>query len=133
MTGLDSSCFIRCEFSKKQIDAYFNSAKNSMSISKQTEIPEVIFKFSYDSLIKLGISIIAYKGYRIKSVVGHHMKIIELLSEILSDDEVNIIGNLMRRERNRDLYDGGAVITHKQSIEYLQFVENVFKKVAKIT
>lgn len=118
-------------FTKEQIERYFGSAKESLKIADGANILEVIFKFSYDALIKIGLTLIASKGYRVRSRDGHHIKIIRALSEILDDSDIDAVGNLMRRERNMDLYEGGTMITEKQAAEYRQFVRGIFKKAEK--
>jgi len=123
--------FEKFTFTREQIKKYFDSAKESLKIAESTGIPEVIFKFSYDALIKMGLTLIAFKGYRIKSRDGHHMKILQSLSVVLNDSDIEAIGNKMRRQRNMDLYDGGIMITEKQSKEYRQFVKEVMAKIVK--
>jgi hypothetical protein len=120
--------FEKFTFTKDQIDKYFATAKKSLEIAENASVPDVTFNFSYNALIKIGIAEIASKGFRIRSHEGHHMKIIQSLSEILKDENINAFGNLMRRQRNLDLYNGGIFIAEKQSKEYLQFVKEIFKK-----
>ena len=99
-----------------------------LTIAEESDIPDVVFKFSYDALIKLGIMLIARRGYKVRSAVGHHVKILEKLGQLLNDEDILILGNKMRQERNMNLYDGGYVIGQKDSLEYLNFVKNAFKK-----
>jgi len=63
---------------------------------------------------------------KIRSIPGHHMKIIEKMKEILKDETVEIIGNAMRSKRNEDFYGGGVLISEKESTDYNLFVEKVF-------
>lgn len=120
--------FQKFKFTDSQIRDYWNSAKDSLRIAVKIDIPEVVFKFSYDALIKLGITLIAKKGFKMRSNAGHHIKILEVMSVILGDRDVEVIGNIMRRQRNADLYHGGFRITEKQSKEYLLFVKGVFNR-----
>lgn len=131
MTKFDKEFFQKLDFTKEQIGKYFKSAQKDLIIAGATKIPEVIFKFSYEALIKIGITLIAYKGYKIRSKTGHHVKIIEIISELLKDNDVEAIGNMMRRHRNFDLYSGGTIITEKQSEEYMEFAKRVFSKAEK--
>ncbi|EKD65316.1 MAG: hypothetical protein ACD_50C00118G0002 [uncultured bacterium] len=117
------------KFEESQVKDYFRSAKSSLEIAGKVDIPEVIFKFSYDALIKLGITLIAREGYKTRSTTGHHIKILEAMSRILKDEEIETVGNMMRRQRNMDLYNGGIIVTEKESREYLNFVRGVFRKV----
>jgi hypothetical protein len=56
------------------------------------------------------------------------VKILEKLSQILMDEDIPVLGNKMRQERNANLYDGGFFVGEKDSNEYLDFVKNIFKK-----
>lgn len=124
----DQEHFEKFTFTNEQIRKFYNSAKENLKIAGSTSIPEVIFKFSYDSLIKIGMALIASKGHRIKSREGHHIKILQSISDILNDKDIERIGNVMRRQRNMDLYEGGTFLTEKQTKEYRQFVKEVFEK-----
>lgn len=126
--NFESEFFEKFNFTEKQISNYFNSAEKNLQIAENVKIPEVIFKFSYDSLIKIGITVISRNGFKIKNKLGHHIKILEALGTILKDEDVEIIGNLMRKQRNLDLYGEGTIITHKQSLEHLEFIRRIFKK-----
>ena len=68
------------------------------------------------------------RGYKVRSISGHHIKILETISDILGDEDVVVFGNKMRQARNFNLYDGGFFIGEKDSCEYLVFVKNVFAK-----
>jgi hypothetical protein len=69
------------------------------------------------------------EGYKVRSTIGHHVKILEKLSQILKEEDILVLGNKMRQERNFNFYDGGFFVGEKDSSEYLDFVKNVFKKV----
>lgn len=120
--------FEKFVFSPLQIRAYFASAERNLKIAASSDFSEVTFKFSYDALIKIGIALIAMKGYRVKSVMGHHINMLEALASLLNDPEIEVIGNIMRRQRNMDLYDEGLMITQKQADEYRDFVQRILKK-----
>ena len=100
-----------------------------MDIAKKDDISEVKFNYTYTALIKAGITLISFYKQKIKSVPGHHIKILEKTAEILKDETINDIGNAMRSKRNLDFYDGGAVVTAKECNEYLLFVKGVLKKI----
>ncbi|MEW6169958.1 MAG: hypothetical protein AB1472_00110 [Candidatus Omnitrophota bacterium] len=63
-----------------------------------------------------------------RSATGHHIKILEKLSQILKEEDIIVLGNKMRQERNINLYDGGFVVGEKDIREYLIFVKSIFKK-----
>lgn len=128
MTAFESQCFQKLDFSKKQLKQFRAAARRDLEISGASKVPEVIFKFSYDALIKLGIAAIAGQGYKVRSVPGHHVKILEKLSELYEDKDIAIIGNRMRQARNLDFYEGGFEITEKDSEEYFRFVKDIFDK-----
>jgi hypothetical protein len=89
--------------------------------------PEVRFHFTYMTLIKIGIYLIAKKGYRVKSRPGHHKILIEKLSEILSNEDIMLIGDKMRRRRNMDFYSADGMITETEANKDFEFVEEIYK------
>ena len=128
MINFESQHFQKLAFEEKQIEQFLLSAKHDLEIAERTDITDVMFKFSYDALIKLGIALIAKKGYKVRSKAGHHVKILEKLSQLLQYEDIPVLGNKMRQERNTNLYDGGFFVGEKDSLEYLEFVRNTFKK-----
>ena len=128
MINFESQHFQKLAFEEKQIEQFLLSAKHDLEIAECTDITDVMFKFIYDALIKLGIALIAKKGYKVRSKAGHHVKILEKLSQLLQYEDIPVLGNKMRQERNTNLYDGGFFVGEKDSLEYLEFVRNTFKK-----
>ena len=128
MINVESQYFQKLAFKEEQIEQFLKSALHDLKIAEESDIPDVVFKFSYDALVKLGIALIAQKGYKIRSTAGHHVKILEKLSQILKEEDILVLGNKMRQERNFNLYDGGFFVGEKDSREYLDFVKSVFKK-----
>ncbi len=128
MINFESQYFQKLAFKEKQIDQFLMSALHDLKIAQDSDVPDVVFKFSYDALIKLGIMLIAKKGCKVRSTAGHHVKILEKLSQILKDEDILVLGNKMRQERNVNLYDGGFFVGEKDSLEYLKFVKSTFKK-----
>ena len=128
MINFESQYFQKLAFKEEQIEQFLKSALHDLKIAQDSDIPDVVFKFSYDALIKLGIVLIAKKGYKVRSTTGHHVKILEKLSQILKDEDVLVLGNKMRQERNINLYDGGFFVGEKDSLEYLKFVKSAFLK-----
>lgn len=126
--GFDTRFFQKKKFTAKTIQKYLNNALKSFQIAKKYKDPEIIFKFSYDALIKIGICILASLNLRVKSRSGHHVKILEMLSRILNDEEILILGDAMRKKRNLDLYGEGIFISQKEARDYLNFLTKVFKK-----
>lgn len=131
MINFENQHFQKLVFKKEQIEQYLKSALHDLKIAEESDIPDVVFKFSYDALIKFGIVLIAKKGYKIRSTTGHHVKILEKLSQLLKDEDILVLGNKMRQERNLNLYAGGFSVGVKDSCEYLDFVKKVFKKADK--
>ncbi|MFA6106647.1 MAG: hypothetical protein WC745_03155 [Patescibacteria group bacterium] len=133
MIKFDPKYFKRADYYKPQTEKFLAAAYRDLKIASGSAIVEVKFQFSYNALIKLGISLIALSGYKVSSRTGHHVKIIEKASEILDDKNILIFGNSMRKTRNTELYDGGAaLVSEKQADEYLHFVKGLFKTSEKI-
>lgn len=134
MTKFGNKHFQKFSFTDEQSDRFFQNALRDLKISKKDGIPEVRFTYAYQSLLKLGIALLAKKeSLKVRSIPGHHVAVISKTSEILNDEDINIIGNRMRMKRNKDLYDGGDIISAKEANECLKFVEQVFKRVSKST
>ena len=127
----DNRFFQKRKFESRIIKRYFNNALKDFKIASKDRFPEVVFDFSYKALIKIGITLIAFQGYKSKSTTGHHVKIIEKLSQILKDENIKIIGDKMRKKRNLDLYTDGIIISQKETKEYLKFIKEVINKMEK--
>ncbi len=121
----ENKYFQKRSFAEKSVKRYFNNALKDVHIAQENTCPEVIFKFSYDALIKSGISLIAFYGYKTKSRQGHHIKILEKMAQIIKNNDIESIGDRMRRKRNLDLYDGGVIISKKEADGYLEFIKSV--------
>jgi len=107
MTYFEAGFFQKHNFTKDQIGQLFLNAIRDLDIACKDAIPEVKFTYSYNAFIKIGIYLIAKVGnVRVKSALGHHIKIIEKMAEILKDEEVAVIGNAMRTKRNLDFWAG---------------------------
>ena len=132
MTDFNHQDFQKMVFSQAQLGQYLASAKRDLEIAVDSDVTEVIFKFSYDALLKIGIFLIAKAGYKVRSRAGHHFKIIEKLTQILEDENLSVLGHKMRQDRNIGLYSGGLSVSQKECLEYLDFVKEAFEKVAKI-
>ena len=120
--------FEKFVFSSGQISRYYKSALRDLRIARKANETEVKFRFCYDALLKLAITVSAKHNLRIKSRQGHHIKLIDKLSEILEDRDIHVIGQDMREKRNWDLYGGGIIISQKEAKEYLKWTENIFQK-----
>ena len=129
----DKNYFQKLEFSENEIKQYHENTLRDLNIARKDDFPEVRFTFSYQALIKCGITLIAKVGQvKVRSVPGHHKIILEKLSEILQDEKILDVGNAMRAKRNADLYSGGEMIAQKEADEYLEFIENIFIKAKKL-
>ena len=128
MINFESQYFQKLAFESKQIIQFGVSARHDFDIADHSDVPDVVFRFSYDALIKVGIMLIARKGYKVRSSAGHHVKIIEKLSQLLDDEDIMVWGDKMRQMRNHNLYDGGCFVGEKESRDCLGFVKAVFKK-----
>lgn len=122
--------FEKFVFTTRQIENYFESASKDFNIAKNGE-PEVSFVFCYNCLLKLAIVVCAKNDLRVKARSGHHIALIEKLSEFLNDKEIEIIAQEMRSKRNKDLYGGGILVSNKDAQMYLSFICMLMKKVEK--
>lgn len=130
--NFEDKYFIKFKFTGEQVRKNFNNALKDLNIAKRDRILEVKFNYAYSALIKAGITLLSYYQVRIKSVPGHHIKIIEKIAEILKDGAIYDIGNAMRSKRNLDLYAGGIVVTEKECKEYITLVKGVLVKIEKL-
>jgi len=127
----DDRYFKHFDFNKEQVDKNLQNALKDFKIAKKDNILEVKFNYTYTSLIKAGIALLSFYKMKIKSVPGHHIKIIEKISNILKNDTIDEIGNVMRSKRNLDFYAGGIEITEKECHEYIDFIEKVLRDIQK--
>lgn len=127
--NFEDSYFTKFKFTKEQIKKNFENALKDLNIAKKDKILEVKFNYAYTALIKAGIALLSFNFIKVKSVPGHHIKIIEKMSDILRDDTIADIGNAMRSKRNLDFYAGGIEVTEKECEDYIKFSEKVLKKV----
>lgn len=131
MIRFDDRYFSDFIFTKEQIKKNFENALKDLKIARQDKILDVKFTYSYDALIKGGITLASMHNKKIRSVPGHHIKIIEMMAGILNDETIGIIGNAMRSKRNTDFYSGGIEVTEKEAQEYLKYVDTILDKIKK--
>lgn len=128
----DDRYFSKFNFTEEQIDKNFKNALKDLNIAKKDKILDVKFSYVYTALIKAGIALLSVYQVKIKSMPGHHLKIIEKIAQILKDDSVLTLGNIMRSKRNLDFYAGGVEVTEKECSEFIKFTEKVFTKIKNI-
>ncbi|KKP82126.1 MAG: hypothetical protein UR83_C0057G0004 [Candidatus Moranbacteria bacterium GW2011_GWF2_35_54] len=92
--------FQKFSYARNQILKYLSSARKDLSIAKKAKIDEVRFQFAYNAFLKLGISLMACYGFKVRSRAGHHIKILEQTALILNDENITAYGNQMRKTRN---------------------------------
>ena len=132
MNLFDSEYFQKFIFSKKQLKQYFDNAFKDFEIAECNDNPNVIYRFCYDAVIKLGIAIIATKNYKVRSIRGHHIKILETIEKILNlEAEINYFDRI-RRQRNIDLYEGGIDFTETDAKNLLEITGKIFNKAKKL-
>ncbi len=133
MNEINEKYFRKSKFTAAQIKTYLSNAYKDLEIARESNRAEVKFNYSYTALIKAGIAVIAgVRNAKVRSISGHHVKIIEVLSKILNDDSISAIGNAMRSKRNLDLYGGGIIISKKESEDYYEFVKKVLERIKSI-
>ena len=126
---IDKKFFIKQKFSLGQLAKYKKSTRRDLDIAKSSQEPEVIFHFAYMAFIKIGIYCLAKTGYRVKARPGHHQKIIEYLSQFMNSEDILIIGDKMRKDRNLDLYSADTVYSIDELNEYLEFIERIYRHI----
>jgi hypothetical protein len=130
MTYFETKFFAKFKFTPEQIQRYLNNALRDFNIASDDDHLEVKFSYCYNAFIKAGIALIAAKGNaKVRSMPGHHIRIIEKMADLLGDEGVAIIGNAMRTKRNEDFYGGGIFVSEKEAFEYLKYVDNLLKKI----
>jgi hypothetical protein len=122
------SHFRKFNSSKEQLTQYLKNARHDLKIAQADPHHEVRFTYSYQALIKIAIGLVASQGYKVRSIPGHHIKLLERLSELLEDPDVLAGGDAMRRKRNDDFYGEGVLITEKEAADYLRLVQRILKK-----
>ena len=127
----DDRYFKQFNFSREQIEKNLKNAFKDFEIAKKDDILEVKFNYTYTSLIKAGIALLSFYKMKVKSVPGHHIKIIGKMSDILKNDTIDELGNAMRSKRNLDFYSGGIEVTEKECYEYIDFAEKVLRNIQK--
>ena len=130
MAKFESGDFKKIRITEEELAQFRENATRDLAIADKAAQPEVTFEFAYKALVKLAIAQVAKQGYKVSSRRGHHIRLIEKLSESIGDDRVLVMGNAMRSKRNQDLYGGGIVISEKEAAEYLAFVRGCFEQTA---
>mgnify|MGYP001590600237 CR=1 FL=1 len=115
-------------FTPEQVRKNLQNAMRDLGIAREDAILDVKFTYAYTALIKSGIALLSHYKLKVRSIPGHHIKLIEKLAELLGDRAIDDLANAMRSKRNADLYAGGTDITAKECAEYLDFVEKVIWK-----
>jgi len=124
--------FSHFNFDNEQVKRNLENALKDLEIAKIDKILDVKFNYVYSALLKSGIALLSYYKVKIKSVPGHHVKIIEKLAEVLKDNMIADVGNAMRSKRNIGMYSGGIEITEKECQEYIDFVDKIISQVKAI-
>lgn len=130
---LDEKYFQTVSFNDSDISKLIDNAFRDLSIAQNDKYTEVKFNYAYQSILKIGIAILA-KCYsvRVRSRPGHHIRVLQVLSDALNDSDVFDLADIMRQKRHADLYDGGEVVTEKEAEEYVAFASQVLKLSAKL-
>lgn len=128
----DLKYFKQYNFTNEEILKHFQNAKRDLDIAYKDKILDVKFNYTYNALIKGSIALLSYHQMKLKSVPGHHMKLIDILAEMLEDQNIADIGHVIRSKRNIDLYSGGTDVTKKECSEFLEFVTSIIIKIEKV-
>ncbi|HNV86636.1 MAG TPA: hypothetical protein PKL97_06695 [Candidatus Omnitrophota bacterium] len=132
MNKFEKKFFQRFEFTEAQIERYFANALRDLEIARQDPFLEVRFTYCYQALLKGGIALIAKAAQvKVRSIPGHHIKILEKMSELLHESDILTMGNALRMKRNFDLYGGGESFTEKEAADYFEFVERALNRIER--
>jgi len=132
MTSFEPEFFQEFAYSKSQTDHYFRNAELDLGRAEKTKDPNIVYRIGYEAALKLGIAMIADAGYKVKSVPGHHIKILDKMAEILKrPDEVEYLHRI-RRKRNIDLYEGGLDFTEKEAKDLLDLCRVLFAEALRL-
>lgn len=131
MIQFETEFFQKFSYSKEQTDSFFRNAEQDLGRAESCGDPNIAYRIGYDAVLKLGIALIAKTGYKVRSMPGHHIKILDKLGEILEKpDEIEYFQRI-RRKRNTDLYEGGLDFTEKEALNLLELCRNLFVKAKK--
>lgn len=114
MIDFKDKAFTNFDFTAEQISKNLANSQRDFDIAQKDNILDVKFNYAYNSLLKAGITLLSSKHIRVKSVPGHHIKIIDALATLLKDQSIADMGNAMRSKRNLDMYSGGIEVTEKE-------------------
>ena len=132
MTHFEKEFFKKFEFEPGEIERHFQSALRDLEIAEKDPFAEVRFSYAFQALIKGGIALIAKAGkVKVRSVPGHHFKILTKMSEVVGDEDILAVGNAMRAKRNANLYEAGKPIGKKEADDYFHFVKTVLNQIKK--
>lgn len=130
--NFDQAFFSKFDFEPKVIKSHLANALRDLAIARKDPFVEVRFAYSYQALVKAGIALIArVGGVKVRSVPGHHVKILQKMSGILQAPDIVTIGEAMRVKRNTDFYGGRELVGEKEAADYLRFVERIIGKIEK--
>ena len=132
MIRFDGKYFEKVAFTRDQIRRNLDNALRDQVIARDDKILEVKFNYTYTAFLKAGMALLSFYGYKVKSVPGHHVKIIEKMAELLDDEAVLDMGNFMRSKRNMDFYGGGITITEKEYKECAAFMQKIIDKIKNV-
>ena len=130
---LDQKHFQKKHFSGDDLAKLAANCKRDLDIAKKSDVPEVVFKFSYDAFLKGCIALVAAEGYRPNSKLRHHRAVISAARRVLGSkfrDRI-IYCDTMRKKRNLDLYGGGVIVSLSESRQFLKVVSEIFEEIEK--
>ena len=120
--------FEKFEYKEGQVKRYLDAAFKDYKLASLASAPELSFYACFNVVVKTSIAICASNNLRVKSRIGHHIKLIEKLADLLKDENIEVVANKMRSKRNRDLYTGGVIISQREVDYYLKFCKSLLEK-----
>lgn len=110
-----------------QINKFISGAwKKLRSAEQNLKIDEqVSYQLAYEAMIRASLGFMLSFSVRPRSLLGHHMTIIDFVEKKLGKDYKRLIGlfDNMRKKRNRFIYEAGVFITEHEAEEALKTAE----------
>ena len=83
MIKFDNKYFRKFTFTETQCLRNIKNSQKDIDIAKKDKFLDVRFNYAYSALIKCGIALLSFYSQKVRSVPGHHVKILEKMAEII--------------------------------------------------
>ena len=129
MSKFEKEFFQKFDYTDEQVKQFFKNSEKDLKLATSANDPNIIYRIGYDAVLKFGIAVIAKNGYKTRSILGHHIKILNVLSDLFNvKDEIGYIHRI-RRKRNIDLYEGGIDFTETEAKNLIKIIKKIFNSI----